>query len=272
LLPVVPLLVAALVLELSAQSAGMGSCGSPAVGITCVTMMAVGPLWFLGVILLLTLATPLLARWWRGPWRVVMPLVVVLVTLVSDVVWISTGSSLPINEISVWLLIWFAGFAYADGSFDAVPARVWWWVAGVGGLMMVVLAVLGPYQPVVAASPRSMMTVLESVVGLSLLLALRRRIHASRDRPIVDLCVRHVGERTMGIYVWHGLAFAVVFGSAALIGVDLASGLGVPYLMQRALLVPLTLVLLVLVLRATAWTGRVPYPALREHVDLRERR
>jgi fucose 4-O-acetylase-like acetyltransferase len=269
--PAVPVLLAIVALELITRSAGMGSCGDPAAGLTCSTLMAIGPLWFLVAILVLSAFTPLMVRFWRGPWRILMPLAVVLLTVLSDFLWVSTGSALPGNEIAVWALVWFAGFAYAEGSLDDVAQRTWWWIVALGSLVMVGLVVAGPYQAHLGAHPRSMMTVMECVVGVSLLMALRRRIQANRDHPFVDLCVRGVGGRTMGVFLWHGFAFVAVVSVAALMGVELASDLGVPYLVQRVIMIPIALVLLAALLRVTAWTDEVPYPPDRRRVDLRSK-
>ena len=251
------------VLEASTRAAGMGDCATWTTGLTCATAMPIAPLWFLVVLVPLTALTPWLARHWHGRWRIGLPLAVVAVTVVSDALWIGGGSALPLNEVTVWALVWFAGFAYADGTFDRVGVRTWWAVVAGGTAVMVALVVVGPYPPWLGASPRTMMTVLECVVGVSLLLALRGPITAVRDRRAVDWTVRNVGDRIMGVFLWHYLAFAAVISAAGLAGVDLAEHLGWPYVAQRAVIIPVALVLLVGLLRVVAPVDRIPYPADR---------
>ncbi len=263
LVPVVPLVVGLVVLEASTRAAGMGDCATWTTGLTCATAMPIAPLWFLVVLVPLTALTPWLARHWHGRWRIGLPLAVVAVTVVSDALWIGGGSALPLNEVTVWALVWFAGFAYADGTFDRVGVRTWWAVVAGGTVVMVALVVVGPYPPWLGASPRTMMTVLECVVGVSLLLALRGPITAVRDRRAVDWTVRNVGDRIMGVFLWHYLAFAAVISAAGLAGVDLAEHLGWPYVAQRAVIIPVALVLLVGLLRVVAPVDRIPYPADR---------
>lgn len=260
LLPVVPLLVVMAIVEVGARAAGMGDCGTWATGLTCATAMPLSPLWFLVVLVPLTALTPTLARRWKGHWRWIMPATVVALAVLGDLTWFGTGRSLPLNDITVWALVWFAGFAYADGSWERVRPRTWWSVVAVGGAVMVAMAVVGPYPPWLGASPRTSMTVMECVVGVSLLMALRGPISASRDLRPVDLTVRHVGGRMMGVFLWHYLAFAVVISAAAVIGVDLADGPGWDYLGQRLVIVPLALVLLVGLLRLTAPFDGIAYP------------
>ena len=271
LFPVAPLAVGLVALQLGTDAAGMGSCATWATDLTCATAMPLAPLWFLVVLVPLTVLTPVLARWWRGPRRWVMVGVVVATVLVSDVSWIATGSALVVNDISVWALVWFAGFAYADGSLLRVPARRWWAIAAGGALVMAAMTLLGPYPSWIAASPRTSMTAMECVVGVSVLMALRAPLAAIRDRRVVDLCVRHVGDRMMGVFLWHYFTFAVVISALGLAGVQLASTLGWAYLAQRAVIVPIALALLAVVLAATSWVDRVPYPPDRRTVDLRAR-
>lgn len=268
LVPVVPLAVGLVVLELTTRAADMGPCATWTDDLTCATAMPISPLWFLVVLVPFTIATPALARAWRGPWKALLPLAVFGVTLLSDVRWISTGTAIPINDISVWLLVWFAGFAYADGSLQRVPIAVWWWVVGVGSLVMVAM-VAGPYPAWLGASPRTSMTAMECVVGVSLLLALRGPLSRIRDRRLVDLCVRHVGDRMMGVFLWQYFTFAVVISALGLAGVELASNLGLAYLAQRAVIIPVAILLLVVALRLTTWADRLPYPPDRRRVDVR---
>ena len=269
LLPVVPLIAGLAVLQATTSAAGMGKCATWTTGLTCATAMPISPLWFLVVLVPLTVATPALARAWRGPWRVVMPLAVLAFTMLSDIRWIVSGGAIPLNDISVWLLVWFAGFAYADGSLSRVSSKVWWAIAAGGALVMVGMVLVGPYPSWLAASPRTSMTAMECIVGVSVLLALRGPLGRMRERRLVDLCVRYVGDRMMGVFLWHYFTFAVVISAMGLLGVELASALGVAYLAQRVVIIPLALVLLAVVLGATRWVDRVPYPPDRRSIDLR---
>lgn len=268
LVPAAALLVAMAVVELVARSAGAGTCATWATGLTCTVAMPLSPLWFLVVLVPLSALSPLLARWWSGRTRWVMVAVVVAVAAVSDLARFDTGVVNPLNEVTVWALVWFAGFAYADGSLLRVAERTWWALAASGTAAMVVLVAAGPYHPWLGATPRSMMTVLECVVGVAVLMGLRDRIVAWRHRRVVDLAVRHVGERIMGVFLWHYLAFAVVISLVAAAGVELAAAPGWDYLWQRLLVIPSALGLLALVLRLVAPLDRLPYPPDRRVLDL----
>lgn len=269
LIPVVPLAIGLVLLQTTTSAAGMGECATWTTGLTCASAMPIAPLWFLVVLVPLTIATPVLARAWRGPWRIALPLGVFGFTLLSDVRWIVTGAAIPINDITVWLLVWFAGFAYADGTLLRVRTAVWWWIVAAGSLLMVGMVVVGPYPTWLGASPRTSMTAMECVVGVSLLMALRSPLSRIRDRRLVELCVRHVGDRMMGVYLWHYFAFSAVISAMGLLGVQLASTLGIAYLAQRAVIVPVSLLALVGALRATRWADRVPYPPDRRKTDPR---
>jgi len=199
-----------------------------------------------------------------------MPFVVLGFSLISDARWISTGSTIPLNDISVWLLVWFAGFAYAEGTLLRVRAVVWWRIVVGGSLVMVGMVVVGPYPPWIGSSPRTSMAALECVVGVSLLMALRSPLCRIRDRKFVDLCVRQVGDRVMGVFLWNYFSFAVVISAMGLLGVDLVSNLGGAYLAQRAVIIPLSLLLMVVALRATKWADRVPYPPDRRQITAKE--
>lgn len=263
LIPVVPLLVALVLLEAGATAAGMEDCATWTPGLTCATAMPISPLWFLLVLVPLTALTPALAKRWKGRWRLALPAGVVAICLLADLLWFGTGRILVVNEISVWALVWFAGFAYADGTFDRVSTRAWWAITGGGVVVMAMLMVLGPYDAWLASSPRTTITVLECVVGVSLLMALRQQIAARRDHRLVDAVVRHVGGRIMGVFLWHYFAFAVVISSAALLGVELSARLDGAYLVQRIVIIPLSLLLLAGILRMVAPFDRIPYPSDR---------
>jgi len=263
LIPVLPLAIGLVVLEVATRAGGMRACESWNTALTCATAMPLAPLWFLIVMVPFTAASPWLARHWEGRGKWLLPVLAVSVAMFSDVSQVVFDAPLSPTEITVFGLVWFAGFAYASGEWDGVTTRQWWTVAGVGGLAIVVLVGAGPYQPRLGASPRTIVSVLELVVGVAMLMGAREWLVERRERGLVAAGVRLIGDSTMGVFLWHYFAFGAVMGAAAIAGVDLATEVGVTYVMQRLAIIAITLVVLAGLIRLVKPVERWPYPADR---------
>ncbi len=98
-----------------------------------------GPLWFLGIYLIVVALAPwMIALHRRFRWRV--PIVLVLGAACADVIGFQGGLS-PVrwcNVAFVLLLPHQLGFFYADGTFDRAPRAALWGMvaAGLGGLLV----------------------------------------------------------------------------------------------------------------------------------------
>jgi hypothetical protein len=272
LFPVLPLAGAIALIEVISRRAGNGDCTTWGTQLTCAATLPMSPLWFLAVIVPLTAFTPLFVRWWHGWRRFALPLAVAAYCVVSDIAWISSGNTLPLNDLGVWAIAWFSGMAYADGSLQKIRRRTLLGVIAAGVAGMVALVALGPHPASFAANPRTSMIALECVVGVAVLMLFREQIARTRNWRIIDASIRHVGERVMAVYLWNFVALVIVTGIAMSLGVQLASELSWTYLAQRAAIVPCALIVLAALVHAVAWVERVPYPPDRKRRDLLGRR
>ncbi len=106
----------------------------------------IGPLWFLGVYLVLVALSPIMVRLHdRFRLRILIPLA--LAPAVVDGIrflggWGDAGNA---NLLLVWLTIHQLGFFYADGTFDRVPRRRLIWMVLAGFTFMAELVQLELY-------------------------------------------------------------------------------------------------------------------------------
>lgn len=263
LIPLLPLAVGLTVLELSMRAGWSGDCRTWNTSLTCATAMPLAPTWFLLVMVPLTAVSPWLARRWNRRTRWILPAVAVVVAAASDLsTWLGAGP-LALTEFTVFGIVWAAGFAYAAGDLEAVTTRRWWTIAAVGAVAIVALVATGRYSARLGASPRSLLSVAELVVGVSMLMGARPWLVARRHRGVVAAGVRLIGDSTMGVFLWHYFAFGTVMGIAAMIGVELATSVGLGYLLQRVVIIALSVGLLVVLVRLVRPVERWPYPADR---------
>ncbi len=110
-----------------------------------------GPMWFLGVYLVVVLLSPLTIALHRrfGLW---VPLVLASGVVAADVVGLAGGIEgiRNVNVLLAWSLAHQLGYFYADGSLASLPRRVHVAMAGLGLAALIVLTNVGVY-------PRSML-------------------------------------------------------------------------------------------------------------------
>jgi len=110
-----------------------------------------GPMWFLGVYLVVVLLSPLTIAWHRrfGLW---LPLVLASGVVIADVVGLAGGFEgiRNVNVLLAWSLAHQLGYFYADGSLASLPRRAHVAMAAVGLGALIILTNIGVY-------PRSML-------------------------------------------------------------------------------------------------------------------
>ena len=191
--------------------------GAP--GITRGTFLPFGPLWFLGVYLVVAAAAPLLIALHRrfGLW--------VLLTLAGAVAAVDAarfGAGWDglewANLLFVWLAVHQAGFFYADGSLTAAGPKRWWALVAAGLATLVVLTNLVTFtgelwyprsmvgvdiEPVSNMSPPSFAIVALATWQIGLAMLLRRRLTAWLQHPRQWSAVIVVNSMIMTLFLWH---------------------------------------------------------------------
>ncbi|MCP2261464.1 phospholipase A2 [Streptoalloteichus tenebrarius] len=195
--------------------------------------MVARPLWYLGVYLLVTAATPVTA-WLHRRLGWAVPFTLIALTVAVDLARLVTDQALlgyP-NVLLVGLLVHQLGFCHADGSLSRLsrPTLVATAAAGLG--VLVVLAATGAYPRDLGGVPGTSVSGLNpwAVTALALaawqiplVLSLREPAARWLTRRRWARGVARLGDTPVSLYLWH---LAVV-----LVGVELLSmlGLNVPW-------------------------------------------
>ena len=191
--------------------------GAP--GITRGTFLPFGPLWFLGVYIVVTAAAPLLIAMHRrlGVW---VPVLLASAVGAVDAARFGAGSDGVgwANLLSVWLAVQQAGFFYADGSLTAAGPKRWWTLVAFGLATLVVLTNLVTFtgelwyprsmvgvdiEPVSNMSPPSFAILALAAWQIGLAMLLRRRVRAWLERPRPWRAVIVVNAMIMTLFLWH---------------------------------------------------------------------
>jgi fucose 4-O-acetylase-like acetyltransferase len=203
-------IVAPFAVRLPALPSGAGSKALP---------VLIGPLWFLGVYLLLVAFSPLMInlhlryRWATLLTLLALPVLVDVVRFGGGVSWIGNT-----NILFVWLLVHQLGFFYADGTFDRLPRRFFALLAVVGYGLMFALTRLAVYPSSMVGccadeisnmAPPTLAILALGVgqIGVAMLLRPSLTRWLSRKRPWTAVIA--VNATIMTMYLWHLSALVI---------------------------------------------------------------
>jgi fucose 4-O-acetylase-like acetyltransferase len=217
LTPVLPLVLMWTVMVAVAHSNGVG----PTM-IRIGSQVALVPVWFLAVYLLVVALVPLThAAWERwGPWSVVVP---VVGAGVVDVAFFTGGMHTVgwVNYLFVWLAVHQLGYAWLDGRLRGARTGAIWLVLGL--LALVGLTHLGPYPLSLVGVPSEevsntlppklpLLALGAAQIGLALLLEAPARQWLARRRPWAATIL--VNGMIMTVFLWHSTVMMLVIGLA----------------------------------------------------------
>lgn len=219
------------------------------------SILAFGPLWFLGVYLVVVAATPVMLKLHR---RFGLNVIVALVALTFTVDFLRFWINIPLvswaNLAFVWLFVHQLGFFYADGTLVRASRWVHTMMALLGLTGLILLTSFGVY-------PRSMVgTAVEEVsnmspptvciaaltlwlVGLAMLLRNPLNRWLNRLRPWMTVILAN--SMIMTIYLWHLTAYAIAFLLLYVLGPAQTTDVTLSWWLQRPVLVALSAVILV---------------------------
>lgn len=187
-----------------------------------------GPLWFLGVYLVVTLASPFTSRL-HARFGVLIPAGLAATAVAADLIAFGAGVA-PVrwvNIAAVWFLIHQLGYFYADGSLLRIP-RGHVVAATLGGLAaMVVLTNIGVYprsmvgtdaaffalKPIERVSnmnPPTVVILAHSIWLIGVALLARDRLTRWLGRAGPWGATIAVNQSIMTIFLWHMTAYAIV--------------------------------------------------------------
>jgi fucose 4-O-acetylase-like acetyltransferase len=179
----------------------------------------IGPLWFLGVYLVLVAASPIMIRIHsRYPLGALAALGLAAITV--DVVRFAIGIDWVgnLNLLFVWLFIHQLGFFYADGTFSRVPRKLFEAIALVGFGVMIGLTRLAVYPSSMvgccedAVSNMAPPTLVIMGLGFSqigLVMLLRPAITQWLTRKRPWKAVIALNASIMTLYLWHLSALVI---------------------------------------------------------------
>jgi hypothetical protein len=207
---------------------------SPLAHATTTSTIPFGPLWFIGVYLVIVALSPVTMAAHRR-WRLGTVAVMVAAVAVADAVTFATGvaAAMTLNVVLVWAVPHQLGYFYADGSMARLTPRGRAAMTGLGLLAILVLTAL-PYYPrslvtlpwKVSFMAAPMLTQVASafwLVGLALLLepAAVRLLRHPRARRVVD----RLTPLAMPVFLWHMTAYLVAASVLVLLGADFVYGI-----------------------------------------------
>ncbi|MFM5916300.1 MAG: acyltransferase family protein [Novosphingobium sp.] len=185
--------------------------------------LALIPVWFLAVYLIVSALVPFSHRAWQ---RWGMGSFWALVAGAVAVDWLSIGLNVPainwLNFLFVWLAIHQLGYCWQEGRFGARPLWFIGWLAVLGALVK-----FGPYPVAMIGVPGNdlsnsmpptlaLLALGNAQIGLALTLEpLMRRL---LDKAWLWTATVLVNGMIMTVYLWHLTAFVLVMVAAWLLG------------------------------------------------------
>jgi hypothetical protein len=215
-----------LVVDLLMRTVGLASM-SPLRHVAIGNTIPFGPLWFLGVYLVVVILSPWTAAAHRR-WGIAAPLAMVAgVALADSQAFLhNTGAPLAANLLLVWLIPHQLGYFYADGTLKRLSARACAVMAAAGLALLTALTSL-PYYPRSLINPRwivlSMDAPMLSLVASGLwLIGLALMLRRPLERMLADTgrwrTVSRANDVTMPVYLWHMTAYLVAISCLAWLG------------------------------------------------------
>lgn len=190
------------------------------------TSLALVPVWFLAVYLLVTALTPLTWRAWQ---RFGFGSFAALAALALVVDWLTLALGVPYINFANFLFVWVGihqlGYAWRAGRFASLPRALAWFASGLAALALVVG--YGPYPVAMIGVPGAEMTnsmpptlalFALGVAQAGLVLALEgpgRRMLANLRVWTATVLMNGM---IMTVYLWHLTAFVLVMVAAWLLG------------------------------------------------------
>ena len=211
---------------------GMALGGVDAGFVGRLSQMALIPIWFLAVYIMVVLIVPLTYGAWRR-YRLWSFWALVGAAVVDDVLFLAADLTVVgwANYAFIWVAVHQLGYAWRDGYAAGLQRGAAW--AALGGVALVGMVTLGPY-PVSMVSvpgdaisnslPPKLPMLALALVHTGLLLSIEGPMRRWLDRAVPWTATVLVNGMIMTIFLWHLTAATLVIGAALLLG---GVGLGV---------------------------------------------
>ncbi len=190
------------------------------------TELALIPVWFLAVYLLVTALTPLSKKAWD---RFGFGSFFALVACAILIDWLTLAQGVPyinfLNFLFVWVGIHQLGYAWIDGAFSRPIVAMTWFAAGLASLIG--LTIYGPYPVAMIGVPGAEITnSMPPTIALFALGVMQTGLALALE-PVGRRMLENIGIWTatvlmngmiMSVYLWHLTAFVLIMVLAWTLG------------------------------------------------------
>ncbi|QFT78218.1 acyltransferase [Erythrobacter sp. THAF29] len=210
----------------AAIALGMTQAGMDRDQVRMATQLALIPVWFLAVYLLVTALTPLTHAAWR---RIGFRSFFLLLAAAILIDWLAIFKGVAyvnfLNFLFVWVGIHQLGYAWLDGAFRGTGHRLFWFVSSLAVLLL--LTVIGPYPIAMIGVPGAQMTnsmpptIALLALGMTqtgLVLLLEPWGRRMLENLTLWTATVLMNGMIMTVYLWHLTAFVLVMVAAWLLG------------------------------------------------------
>jgi peptidoglycan/LPS O-acetylase OafA/YrhL len=190
------------------------------------TGLALIPVWFLSVYLIVTALVPLSHKAWEKTgffsfwWLVACAAVVDMLKLFYEVPYVDFA-----NFVFVWVAVHQLGYAWKDGRFASVGKALLWFFGGLAALALLIgvgpypLAMIGvPGSDLSNSMPPTLALLALGVAQTGLVLALEGPGRRMLDGMRLWTATVMLNGMIMTVYLWHLTAFVLVVVAAWLLG------------------------------------------------------
>lgn len=204
-------------------------------------LLMVSPLWFLGLYVILVLATPpLIVLHEKG--GEIVPVVLAGVAALLDILrfrYEVRGVEL-INLFVIWGLAHQLGFFWP--RLVAAPRRFAWCLALGGFFALLALTNMGLYprsmvgvpgEPISNMAPPTLCIVALTIFQVGMVLLLRDRISDWLDADRAQRMLDWAGARAMTVYLWHSPGFAIAYALLTVAGMSIPQSTNLAWWLQR---------------------------------------
>ncbi|WP_420632668.1 acyltransferase family protein [Candidatus Palauibacter sp.] len=206
--------------------AGMGLGGVDAALVGGLSQMALIPIWFLAVYILVVLVVPLTYAAWRR-YGLLSFWVLVAAAILDDVLFLAAGLTVVgwANYAFIWVAVHQLGYAWRDGYTAGLRRGAAW--AALGGVALVALVTLGPYPVSMVSVPGETMSnslppklpmLALALVHTGLLLSIEGPMRRWLDRAVPWTATVLVNGMIMTVFLWHLTAATLIVGVAFVLG------------------------------------------------------
>lgn len=228
--PVLPLIILWVVLAVGAQKMGV-----PPIMVKTASQMALIPVWFLAVYVMVVVLVPLAYTAWNR-YGFLSFWALVLAAAVDDLLFFGPGlKSLGwLNYAFVWLAVHQLGFAWREGFLTGARHGLTWMLGGLA--VLAGLIVIGPYpvsmvsvpgQAISNTLPPKITLLALGIAQCGLLLSAEAPMRRWLANPASWTAVVLINSMIMTVFLWHLTASTLSIGAALLFdGVGLHVGPG----------------------------------------------